>query len=192
MHERGKTAELCALVHELDGRGMTVAAAKATGVSLYRDVHAMEDAGARRTLAFTDLGIVTTTAAVAPRAARTLLSRLAEERPDAIVLELGDGLLGLYGVDAILDDRDLARSFGAVVLAANDPVAAWGGVTLLRERHGMLATVVTGPATDNAAGVKLVAAHTGAAGINARTSPAALADHVLAALGSRVEEGALA
>ena len=42
-------------------RGLTVDAFKATGVSLRRDILAMEDAGARRCAIFTDLGIVTTT-----------------------------------------------------------------------------------------------------------------------------------
>ena len=42
--------------------GMQVAACKATGVSLRRDILAMEDAGAGETMIFSDLGVVTTTA----------------------------------------------------------------------------------------------------------------------------------
>jgi hypothetical protein len=175
----GKTQAACSLVQAFAHRGLKVAAGKATGVSLRRDILAMEDAGAAKTLVFTDLGVVTTTAEVAPRVARTLLTRLAAERPDVIVLELGDGLIGLYGVDAILDDREVAAHFQAVVLAANDPVAAWGGARLLAERHRTAATVVTGPATDNAAGVRLVERETGAPAINARTDPDRLADAVL-------------
>ncbi|HQN40346.1 MAG TPA: hypothetical protein PLQ31_12570, partial [Thermoanaerobaculia bacterium] len=124
----GKTAAACAIVRELTHRGLTLDAFKATGVSLRRDILAMEDDGARTTALFTDLGIVATTRANADRVTRVLLSRLAAGRPDAIVVELGDGLLGAYGVDAILEDRELAGSFTAIVLAANDPVAAWGGV----------------------------------------------------------------
>jgi hypothetical protein len=178
----GKTAAACALIQEFTHRGLRVVAGKATGVSLRRDILAMEDAGARRTLIFTDLGIVTTTSAVAPKAARTLLTQLATDRPDVIVLELGDGLLGLYGVDAILDDEDVRKSFHAVVLAANDPVAAWGGVRLLKERHALSATVVTGPATDNSAGTRLIESETQAPARNARAEPSALADIVLAAV----------
>ena len=188
----GKTQAACALIQALVHRGLRVAAGKATGVSLRRDVLAMEDAGAASTLIFTDLGVVTTTPQVAPKVARTLLAHLAAARPDVIVLELGDGLLGLYGVDAILDDLELRRSFDAVVLAANDPVAAWGGVRLLRERHELATTVVTGPATDNAAGVRLIEHAAGVPAVNARSSPDALSDVVVAALGieRRLEAGA--
>jgi hypothetical protein len=49
----------------------------------------------------------------------------------------------------------------------------------LAERHHTAATVVTGPATDNAAGVRLVERETGAPAINARTDPDRLADAVL-------------
>jgi hypothetical protein len=176
----GKTAAACSLIQEFERRGLKVAAGKTTGVSLRRDILAMEDAGARSTAIFTDLGIVTTTPAVAPKAARTLLTRLAQQKPDVIVLELGDGLLGLYGVDAILDDEGVRSTFAAVVLAANDPVAAWGGVRLLRERHGITATAVTGPATDNDAGTVLIEAQCGTVARNARSNPAGLADAVLA------------
>jgi hypothetical protein len=179
----GKTQAACALVQAFTHRGLKVAAGKATGVSLRRDVLAMEDAGARRTMIFTDLGVVTTTAGVAPAVARTILTRLAAERPDVIVLELGDGVLGLYGVDAILADAALRGAFGAVVLAANDPVAAWGGVRLLEERFGVPTAVVTGPATDNVAGTRLVERETEVAAINARTDPARLADAILDRLG---------
>ncbi|MBI5510597.1 MAG: hypothetical protein HY903_17710 [Deltaproteobacteria bacterium] len=177
----GKTAAACALVQALTHKGLKVAAGKTTGVSLRRDILAMEDAGAAKTLIFTDFGIVTTTRDCAPNLARSLLSELADERPDVIVLELGDGLLGLYGVDAILDDLEVRQSFCSVVLAASDPVAAWGGVRLLQERHQLATTVVTGPATDNTAGIRLVEMQTGVAARNARTDAAALADVVLRA-----------
>ncbi len=178
----GKTQAACALIQAFAHRELTVAAGKATGVSLRRDILAMEDAGARRTLVFTDMGVVTTTSDNAPGVARAILTHLAAGAPDVIVLELGDGLLGLYGVDAILNDPAIRESLHAVVLAANDPVAAWGGVRLLRERHALDAHVVTGPATDNAAGTRLVERETGVPGVNARTDPARLAETVLARL----------
>ena len=48
-------------------RGLVVDAFKATGVSLRRDILAFEDSGARNTMIFTDLGVVTTTERAAPR-----------------------------------------------------------------------------------------------------------------------------
>jgi hypothetical protein len=166
----GKTAAACTLVRHLSHGGLTVDGFKATGVSLRRDVLAMEDAGARSTAIFTDLGVVSTTPANAPAVTRTLLTRLAAKRPDAIVVELGDGLLGAYGVAAILEDPAIRGAFTAVVLAANDPVAAWGGVRMLRERFGIEPAAVTGPATDNLAGTEIIEASLGVPAINARTS----------------------
>jgi hypothetical protein len=191
----GKTAAACALVQELVHGRLTVDGLKATGVSLRRDILAMEDAGARRTSIFTDFGVVTTTATNAPALARTLVSRLADGghgRPDLIVAEMGDGLIGTYGVDAILAAEDLRAAFTAVVLAANDPVAAWGGIQILENEYGIRPVAVTGPATDNDVGTSLIEARTGVAAINARTDAPRLAAAVLAALGiaARVPAGA--
>ncbi len=178
----GKTAAACALVQRLAHAGLTVDAFKATGVSLYRDVLAMEDAGARRTALFTDLGVVSTTAANAAAITRTLLSDLAAGKPDVIVVELGDGLLGAYGVDAILADAEIRAAFAVVLLAANDPVAAWGGARLLADRYGLTPLAVTGPASDNLAGTRIIEQTAGVPAINARTQPEELAELVLSRL----------
>ncbi len=181
----GKTAASCTLVQNLRRLRLSVEALKATGVSLRRDVLAMEDAGARRTAIFTDLGVVSTTAANAAPVARMLINQLAESQPDAIVAELGDGLLGAYGVDAILRDAELRAAFTAVVLAANDPVAAFGGVHILREEYGIEPVAITGPATDNLAGTRIIEQRLGVPAINARTQGERLTETVLAQLRPR-------
>jgi len=185
----GKTAAACTLVRHLSHGGLTVDGLKATGVSLRRDVLAMEDAGARATALFTDFGIVSTTPANAPALTRTLVTRLAAGRPDVIVAELGDGLLGAYGVAAILDDERIRAAFTAVVLAANDPVAAWGGVRILREQFGIEPVAVTGPATDNIAGTKIIEQEVGVPAINARIDGERLAELVRERLGIGVSVG---
>ena len=181
--EAGKTAAACAIVARMRHRGLTIDAFKATGVSLRRDILAMEDSGARRSMIFTDLGIVTTTAKSGPALTRTMLNEMAASKPDVIVFELGDGILGAYGVESILHADDIRDSLTAVVLSANDPVAAWGGVKLLRERFGIEPCAVTGPSTDNAVGVDIIRDQMGVAAFNAMTSGAALGDHVIAATG---------
>src|SRR5512138_2576662 len=181
--EAGKTAAACAIVSRMRHRGLVVDAFKATGVSLRRDILAMEDAGARRSLIFTDLGVVTTTAKNGPAITRALLSEMSQGEPDVIIFELGDGLLGTYGVEAILSAPDIRAALTSVVLSANDPVAAWGGVKLLRERFGIEPAVVTGPATDNAVGVKIIREQFGVPAVNAITDGAALADCVIESLG---------
>lgn len=176
--DSGKTAAACAIVSRLRHRGMQVAACKATGVSLRRDILAMEDAGASETMIFSDLGIVTTTAENGPALTRSLLSHLAKSSPDVIVLELGDGLLGAYGVDAILSDTSIRDAFTAVVLCANDPVAAWGGTQILRDEYNINPVVVTGPATDNAVGISQIDERLSLPAINALSNGVALGDHI--------------
>ncbi|NCF14029.1 MAG: hypothetical protein GWP62_01885 [Gammaproteobacteria bacterium] len=176
--DSGKTAAACAIVGRLRHLGFQVAACKATGVSLRRDVLAMEDAGAADTMIFSDFGIVTTTEANGPELTRALLTGLANRNPDVIVLELGDGLLGAYGVGAILLDEAIRDSFTAVVLCANDPVSAWGGVELLRKEFGIEPAVVTGPATDNDVGVQQIDERTSLPAINALSNGVALGDMI--------------
>ncbi|MEX2496316.1 MAG: hypothetical protein WD448_09520 [Woeseia sp.] len=176
--DSGKTAAACAIVSRLRHLGLHVAACKATGVALRRDILAMQDAGAAETMIFSDLGVVTTTADNGPALTRALLSGLAAHHPDVIVIELGDGLLGAYGVEAILSDEDIRAALTAVVLCANDPVAAWGGAKILREQYGIEPAVVTGPATDNAVGIDQIATRMQLPGINALTAGAMLGDRI--------------
>ena len=181
--EAGKTAAACAIVSRMRHRGLNVHAFKATGVSLRRDILAMEDAGAQRSQIFTDFGVVTTTAKNGPALTRTMLTEMTQGRPDVVVFELGDGILGAYGVEAILSSPEIARALTSVILSANDPVAAWGGVKLLRERFGIEPCAVTGPATDNAVGVNIIQDQMGVRAFNAITSGAALGDHIIETLG---------
>ena len=185
--EAGKTAAACAVISRMRHRGLTVDAFKATGVSLRRDILAMEDSGARHSAIFTDFGIVTTTRANGPALTRTMLTELAAGKPDVLVFELGDGILGTYGVDAILECPDIRAALSGVILSANDPVAAWGGVKLLRERFGIEPCVVTGPSTDNQVGVEIIESQMGVPAFNAMSNGAALGDRVIEALGLRAQ-----
>jgi hypothetical protein len=81
----------------------------------------------------------------------------------------------------------------AVALSANDPVAAWGGVKLLRERFGIEPCVVTGPATDNQVGIEIIREQMNVQAFNAISSPADLGDHIITWLGlSHVGESKVA
>ena len=182
----GKTAAACAIVSRLRHHGHTVDAFKATGVSLRRDILAMEDAGARSTLIFTDFGVACTTGVNGPAVTRTMLTRLAAQKPDVIVFELGDGILGAYGVEAILRDAGIRDALTCLVLCANDPVAAWGGVKLLREDFGIEPTIVTGPATDNDVGKEIITQRMGVKAINAVTESMQIGDAVTTHLGLKL------
>jgi hypothetical protein len=177
--DSGKTAAACAIISRLVHQGLRVAAFKATGVSLRRDILAMEDSGAVETSIFTDFGVVATTPDNGPALTRALLNRLRATRPDVIVFELGDGLLGAYGVQTILSAPDIRDALDAVVLCANDPVAAWGGVTLLRDRFGIEPAAVTGRATDNAVGSDMIKEQLNVPAFNALTQEAGLGSVVM-------------
>ena len=192
--EAGKTAAACAIVSRMRHRGLVVHAFKATGVSLRRDILAMEDAGARRSQIFTDFGVVTTTTADSgPALTRTMLTEMTQGEPDVVVFELGDGILGAYGVESDpVRAGHRARALTSVILSANDPVAAWGGVKLLRERFDIEPCAVTGPATDNAVGVNIIRDQMGVSAFNAITAGAALGDHIIDALGLAARPGVAA
>ncbi|HJP05200.1 MAG: hypothetical protein CL799_12670 [Chromatiales bacterium] len=176
--DSGKTAAACAIIGRLRHLGYTVDAFKATGVSLRRDILAMEDAGARNTAIFTDYGVVTTTTNNGPAVTRTMLNQLCGEHPDIVVFELGDGLLGTYGVEAILKDQGISEALSCLVLCANDPVGANGGVDILNKEFGMQTDLVTGPATDNEVGRNIIKSRLNIQAINAITNSVELGDAV--------------
>lgn len=151
----GKTVAATELVRGLSRAGLRVAACKLTGVSLMRDTLAMQDAGAIEALTFNDAGAASTHAGMTVPVARGLFNRLARERAgraEVIVAELGDGILGEYGVQDILRDPGLMALGAAHVVAAPDPVACWGARELFVGEYGLAITCITGPATDNQVG----------------------------------------
>ena len=101
----GKTVAATELVRGLARGGLRIAAAKLTGVSLMRDALSMLDAGALVALTFNDVGIASTHPGVTVNTAKGIFNRLAGAKPDVIVAELGDGILGEYGVQDILRDE---------------------------------------------------------------------------------------
>lgn len=172
----GKTFAASEVVKHLTKRGRRIAAAKLTGVSLRRDTLSMLDRGAFKVLDFADAGAVSTKAGETPAIAKGLLRELDKHQPDAIVVELGDGILGEYGVQDILRDQDFRKHVVAYIMCANDPVAAWGAHRLMRDEFGLEIAVFSGPATDNAVGRDFIVKQLGTAAINARTDDLALAD----------------
>lgn len=181
----GKTAAACAIVRRLVQAGYRVGGAKLTGVALMRDTLSMRDYGAETALDFTDAGIVCTGPDTAAQVAKTIFAELSAQRFDVIVAETGDGVMGDYGVQAILGDADLRALGAAFVFCANDPVGVAGGVDYLQIDYGIGVDVVTGPCTDNNVGVRFVEHVTGKTAINARTHAKALGDHVLKVLAQR-------
>ena len=183
--DAGKTTAASNLISELTHKGLRVAAGKLTGVSLRRDVLAMQDCGAEPVAVFTDFGVVTTDEQSAPPAAHSLIAHLSESEPDLIVLEMGDGLLGTYGVQALLSDQRIRDALSRVILCAQDPVGAWGAQSLLRDKYGLEIDVVSGRVTDSPVGRRFCNEKLGVAAHNALRDGRGLADSVLKRLVER-------
>lgn len=170
----GKTVAATELVRGLARSGFRVCAAKLTGVSLMRDALSMLDAGAVAALTFNDVGIASTHPGITVATANGIFNRLASSKPDVIVAELGDGILGEYGVQDILRDAELMGVGAAYVMAAPDPVGCWGAVELMRHEFHLPITVITGPATDNEVGLVYIQSGLGLPAHNARRDAAGL------------------
>lgn len=148
----GKTTAAGVIVHHLMRSGLRVHVGKATGVAALADLLSMVDNGAAASCSFLDAGLPSTCFRQdVCEVTRTILVELAAEAPDVIVLELGDGLLGSYGVDQIIDDKELAGCFTAALIAANDIIGGYAVAQYL-EARGIAVAAITGPATDNDAG----------------------------------------
>lgn len=176
----GKTTAACEVIRVLRSRGYRIAAAKLAGVATQRDVLNMQDHGAVFALSFSDAGLPSTThtdTCIVP-AAKGVLAELNRHAPDAIIVEFGDGIMGHYGVDLLLKDRELMSHVQAHILCANDLVAAWGGVLYLEQQLGLHVDCVSGPATDNSAGVDYINRNFGKTAANGRNEPIRLADIV--------------
>jgi len=181
--DAGKTVAAAEVIRGLSRAGVRVAGVKLTGVSLRRDALAMLDAGAVEALTFTDAGVVSTDETAALATAFGLLNELARSaKPDAIVAEFGDGILGEYGVATLLGSAELVDRIKAVVCCAPDQVGAWGAVEILRTTFGITPTVISGPATDNEVGCRFIRRRLGLPAANARTGDGTLAAIVREAL----------
>jgi hypothetical protein len=183
----GKTVAATELVRGLTRSGLRVAAAKLTGVSLMRDALSMLDAGAIAALTFSDVGVASTHPGITVATAKGIFNRLAASKPDVIVAELGDGILGEYGVQDILHDRELMSVGAAYIMAAPDPVACWGAAELMRNEFGLPITAITGPATDNEVGLVYVQSSLRLAAHNARRDAGGLLSAVRTSLDQWVE-----
>lgn len=172
----GKTFAACEIIRHFHTKGLSVAGCKLSGVSLLRDTLNMHDHGANYTASFNDAGIVTTSAENSNAGARKILQHLLNTDADVIVAELGDGVMGTYGVQDILADKAIQARTKAIVLCANDPVGAWGGQIFMKEQFGIQADVVSGPVTDHDAGSKFVSEKVGVPGLNARSRGKELAE----------------
>ncbi|MBI1848732.1 MAG: hypothetical protein HYR85_00155 [Planctomycetes bacterium] len=166
----GKTHVASELIKRFSRNGARVAACKLTGIACLKDTLDMEDHGAFATLSFLDCGLPSTATIenVAP-VAKAILSSLTEKKPDLIVVELGDGIIGGYQVPTFFEDKEILSHVKALVMCANDLVAAWGAKAIMDQR-GLHISCMAGPVTDNEMGTSYIRNELGLPAANAITS----------------------
>ena len=159
--DSGKTTVAAEIIKTLTRIGMRLAAAKLTGVGAMRDLYKMEDYGVYESVSFVDAGI-TSTANVAHetviKVAKGALNHLSRGRPDAILVELGDGVIGKYGVLPILMDREIQKNVRLHIACARDPA---GAIKLTEDcaKIGLPVDIISGPITDNEVGKAIIREH---------------------------------
>lgn len=152
----GKTVAATELIRQAASAGLKVAGAKLSGIACLRDTLNMQDHGAVATASFLDCGLPSTVdhgdlSAVA----KGILNHLNTFDPDMIVVELGDGIVGGYAVDAVLKDPEIKGAVSSFVFCASDYVGVIGGISVL-EDLGIAIDVVAGSVTDSQMGEDFV------------------------------------
>jgi hypothetical protein len=175
----GKTLAATRIVEYLAKKGYRIGAAKLTGASLKRDVRGMLNAGAAACIDFSSAGLVSTTGKNILPMAKGLLTHLnKEENLDAIILEFGDGIIGAYGVDSLLMDKEIQQYIASHVVAAQDFMGCWAADNFFRKRYSREIDVFTGPVTDNLVGIQFLQNTMGIRAINGMADPEQLGAYV--------------
>jgi hypothetical protein len=182
--QSGKTSFLSKLIQGLTKSGIRVAAGKLTGVACLRDLFAMQDNGAVRICSFQDAGYPSTAGVDAPSLvamSKAVIGDLTKADAEVILLELGDGLIGDYGVLDILSDAEIRSAIRVHAFCANDLAGAWAGDRFTSDR-GMRIDLYSGPVTDNSVGIDYIEANLKRPAVNAGRQPARMAEVVLGLL----------
>ncbi len=174
----GKTMAATMIVRQLSAQGYKVAAAKLTGASLMRDTREMKENGAIAAAHFGMAGLVSTTGKNILPMAKGLIKYLNSFNPDVIILEFGDGIIGAYGVDSLLMDKELMQFTRTHVVAAQDFMGCWSADHFFRKRYTSGISIITGPVTDNLVGIQFIQNTLGIRAVNAVADPGKLGDMV--------------
>ena len=156
--DSGKTTVAIEITKTLTRMGMKLAGAKLTGVGAQRDLYKMQDYGVFNAASFVDAGIPSTANIddqTIIKVAHGALDYLSRGNPDAIIVEFGDGLMGRYGVKAILSAPEIQKNVRLHIGCASDPVGAIG-LAKGCEKIGLPLDVISGPVTDNTVGKTII------------------------------------
>lgn len=156
--DAGKTSVCKQLLKPFSEKGFSINAGKVAGVACRRDILSMKKNGAGQTLSFEDFGFPSTIQlkALTP-VARSMIHYLAASKPNFIVLEMGDGILGGYHVSSLFEDTDFLTRCVSMIVCANDLMGTWGALQWLSQLdHRKCPVLISGRVTDSAEGVRYI------------------------------------
>ena len=148
----GKTTAARIVTNLFKLAGHKVVGAKLTGAGRYKDILAIKDVGADTVMDFVDAGLPSSIYPEEKYKAvlKQLLSRIAIQKADVAIIEIGASPLEPYNGDiAINAIRDYIK---CTILAASDPYAAHG----LMKAFEIVPDIVTGIASNTLAGIAMV------------------------------------
>ena len=132
--DAGKTYTIMSLIIGLRRQGFHVAGVKLTGSPAGRDTWSMLDAGACAALDFVDGGYPSTYLCSVEELLsldELLINHAASQGAEWVIIEIADGLLQRETA-ALLQNSRFTAGVDAWIFAASDPLAAAGGVCILR------------------------------------------------------------
>ncbi len=130
----GKTTSAAHLIRGLVRAGYKVGAAKITGTGSGNDPWLLRDAGAQAVLDFTDAGFASThliTLSELHAVMQRLLSNLAAQQVDAIVVEVADGLFQCETAQ-LLKSPEFKEAIDGLVFSSGDAMGAAAGANWLQ------------------------------------------------------------
>lgn len=166
----GKTSVACEIIKEASKSGLKIGAAKVAGIAALKDTSNMEDYGARWAVSMVDAGLPSTVNETnqSVNIAKGAINHLAKQNPDLIVMELGDGILGNYGIMEILTDEEFQSHISAHIGCAYDPPGALKLYEICL--HNKIPVhLISGPVTDNSVGKKFITEYTMIKALNSQT-----------------------
>lgn len=169
--EVGKTTTACEIIKFASRDRKTVSAAKVAGIAALKDALNMQDYGAIEVVTMIDAGYTSTANSTTDAVTTTkgAINFLSKANPDYIVVELGDGVFGEYGVIEILKDTELQQNIIAHIGCAYDPAGAMKLMEVCN-KVGSPLDLISGPVTDNSVGTNFIIKNLGIGAINSLTN----------------------
>ncbi len=175
----GKTITVSKIIRGLTNNGYKVGSGKITGIGALKDTLNMIDYGAAKALSFLDFGFPSTVnIKEIDKITYSTIHEIDKHKVDIIVLELGDGIFGEYGVDQFFNNEKIKNNIKMNIVCATDQVGAWGIVNYMNDKK-LKVDIISGPVTDNKVGIDFIEKKLGIKAINSIDESEKLTEYIL-------------